>query len=151
MSCDRFRSAVWESIESDRTSEQCFADEVAIDFPSVGLLTERVRASFLGEHGRQDTLSTEVSLSRRDASVGTIIPLAVPLRGMCGECGGRGGTWTEPCGVCCGSGESVVHHPVRVSVPPGVANGARIRFRVRSPIAASTRVELRVSVLGSSF
>jgi hypothetical protein len=142
---------MWESIESDRTSEQCFADEVAIDFPSVGLLTERVRASFLGDDRRVDTLTTEVSLSSRDASIGTVIPLAVPLRGMCGECGGRGGTWTEPCGACCGSGESVVHHPVRVTVPPGVSNGARIRFRVKSPVAASARVELRVSVLRSSF
>lgn len=146
MSCDGFRSAVWEATESDRPSEQCFADEVAIDFPSVGVLTERVRAAFLGEHGRLDMLTTEVYLSRRDASMGAVIPLEVPLRGMCGECGGRGESWAEPCSVCCGSGESLFHHPVRIPVPAGVANGARIRFRISSPHAAPTRVELRVAV-----
>jgi hypothetical protein len=133
-------------MESDRMSEQCFADEVAIDFPSVGLLTERVRAAFLGELGRLDTLTTEVLLSRRDASSGAVIPLEVPLRGMCGDCGGRGGTWMEPCSACCGTGDSLVHHPVQVSVPAGVSNGARIRFRINSPHAAPVRVELRVQV-----
>ena len=52
------------------------------------------------------------------------------MRGTCPSCGGRGETWRERCDRCAGSGESLFHHPVRVSVPPGVVDGARFRFRV---------------------
>jgi hypothetical protein len=140
-----------------RDSDQahgCFADEIAIDFPSVGTLVERVRDAFLagiGDHVEGlETHTTEVSLSRRDATIGTVVPLEVPLRGLCALCGGRGETWTEPCAECCGTGESLVHHPVRLAVPPGVSDGARLRFRVRSPHAAPLRVEVRVAIRSSA-
>src|SRR5260370_34685278 len=68
----------------------CFADEIAIDFPSVGHLVERVRDAFLGERsGGDDTHTTEVSLSIRDASKGTVVGMEVPLPGTCAPCGGR--------------------------------------------------------------
>jgi hypothetical protein len=146
VSCDRFRAAVREVTRGDQPPEGCFADEVAIDFPSVGQLAERMRAPFLEEDGGPDVLLTEVSLSSRDASVGAVIPLDVPLRGTCPECGGRGETWTEPCASCCGTGDSLVHHAVRVSVPAGVAHGSRFRFRISSPYAAPIRVEVRVAI-----
>lgn len=133
---------------------ECFADEIAIDFPSVGHLVERVRDAFLAESGDHvdgsETHTAEVSLSRRDATIGTVVPLEVPLRGLCALCGGRGETWTEPCAECCGTGASLVQHPVRLSVPPGVADGARLRFRVRSPHAAPLRVEIRVAIRSSA-
>jgi hypothetical protein len=131
-------------------SHECFADEIAIDFPSVGHLLERVRRGFLGEHaGGPDDVAThraEVSVSSRDAWKGTVVPLDVPLRGTCSLCGGRGETWTEPCAACCGTGELLLSHAVRVSVPAGVAHGARIRFRINRPHAAPLRVEVRVAV-----
>lgn len=129
----------------------CFADEIAIDFPSVGHLVERVRDAFLGERaGGDDTLTTEVSLSIRDASKGTVVGMEVPLRGTCALCGGRGGTWTEPCAGCRGTGDSLVRHAVRLSVPAGVADGARLRFRVNTPHAAPLRVEVRVAIRTSA-
>ncbi|MGC4082624.1 MAG: hypothetical protein QM736_11065 [Vicinamibacterales bacterium] len=91
-------------------------------------------------------VTREVRLSNREALRGTIVPLELPIRGTCRRCGGRGEVWTEPCGACCGSGDSLVRHPIRVSVPPGVPDGARFRFRVSSPHAATVRVELRVAV-----
>ena len=123
----------------------CFADEIAIDFPSIGRLVERERDAFLGEYGGT-TLTTEVSLSTRDAWTGTVIPLEVPLHRTCPLCGGRGETWTEPCGACCGTGDALVHHPIQLSVPPRVADGARLRFHLRSPHAAPVRVEVRVAI-----
>jgi hypothetical protein len=130
----------------------CFADEIAIDFPSVGNLVERVRDAFLGEHAddRSGTHMAEVLLSRRDATIGTVVPIEVPLRGLCAICGGRGETWTEPCLECRGTGESLVQHPVRLSLPPGVADGARLRFCVRSPHAAPLRVEIRIAIRSSA-
>jgi hypothetical protein len=129
----------------------CFADEIAIDFPSVGHLVERVRDAFLGERaGGDDTHTTEVSLSIRDASKGTVVGMEVPLRGTCAPCGGRGGTWIEPCPDCRGTGDSFVRHPVRLWVPAGVADGARLRFRVNAPHAAPLRVEVRVAIRTSA-
>lgn len=138
--------------ERDRPND-CFADEVAIDFPSVGRMVERVRQAFLGEgagdHGDSsdgDTHVTDLSLSTRDAWRGAIVPLELPMRGTCARCGGRGETWSDPCVPCCGTGEQLVRHPVRVSVPAGVADGARLRYRVRPPHAPPLRVEIRVVI-----
>ena len=125
---------------------ECFADEIAIDFPSVGHVVDRMRDAFLGERADSDVVSTELSLSREEAWRGAVVPLDVPIRGLCPCCGGRGETWTEPCDRCCGTGASLFHHSVRLAVPARVADGARFRFRLSSPHAASVRVEVRVAI-----
>jgi hypothetical protein len=129
---------------------ECFADEIAIDFPSVGHVVERMRDAFLGEDVDADIICAEVLLSRREASDGLVVSIEVPIRATCPDCGGRGETWAEPCADCCGTGESVFRHPVRVTVPRGVADGARFRFRVTSPDAACVRVEVRVAIRSSA-
>ena len=126
-------------------SNECFADEIAIDFPSVGRAVERMRDGFLGEHV-DAVLRAEVSLSQREAFDGLIVPLEIPVRITCPNCGGRGETWTEACGLCRGTGASIFQQALRVSVPPRVADGACVRFRLKSPDAASIRVELRVAI-----
>lgn len=125
---------------------ECFADEIAIDFPSVGRCVERARDRFLGEAAEADVLCAEVSLSKSEASRGLLVPIEVPVRATCGQCGGRGETWTETCPSCEGSGESLLRHAVKVNVPRGVVDGARLRFRVTSPEAPSVRVELRIAI-----
>ena len=125
---------------------ECFADEIAIDFPSVGHVVDRMRDAFLGERADADVVLTDVSLSREDAWRGVVMPVEVPIRGTCERCGGRGETWTEPCLDCCGTGEALIHYAVRLSVPARIADGARIRFRVSSPHAAPVRVEVRIAI-----
>jgi DnaJ-class molecular chaperone len=127
-------------------SHDCFADEIAIDFPSVDPLVERVRDAFLGEREADDTVMADVSLSTGEAFRGTVVPIEVQLRGTCRMCGGRGETWTEPCLSCCGTGDAIFRHIVSVSVPARVADGARVRFRISSPHAAPVRVEVRVVI-----
>ena len=123
----------------------CFADEVAIDFPSIGGIVERARESFLGSAADEvDTHATVLALSFREAWRGAVVPIELPLRGTCSTCGGRGEIWTEPCTECCGTGDALVHHEVRVTLPPGVAHGSRLRFRLRSPHVAPLKVEVRV-------
>ena len=124
----------------------CFADEIAIDFPNVGHVVERMRDAFLGERRDDGVVRAELTLSVREAGGGFVVPVEVPIRGMCPRCGGRGETWTEPCHGCHGTCESLFHHRVRVSVPRGVAHGARLRFRISSPHAATVRVEVRVAI-----
>ena len=131
-------------------SHECFADEIAIDFPSVGNVVERMRDAFLGEPENDDVLRADVSLSQREAFAGLVVPISVPVRVTCPHCGGRGETWTEPCALCRGTGESLFHQALRVSVPPRVADGACVRFRLKSPDAASIRVELRVAIRSSA-
>jgi hypothetical protein len=131
-------------------SHECFADEIAIDFPSVGNVVDRMRTAFLGEHTDADVLRAEVSLSQREAFAGHVVALKVPVRITCPNCGGRGETWTEPCGLCLGTGESLFQQALRVTVPPRVADGACVRFRLKSPDAVSIRVELRVAIRSSA-
>jgi DnaJ-class molecular chaperone len=131
-------------------THECFADEIAIDFPSVGNVVDRMRTAFLGEHVETGVLRAEVSLSQREALAGHVVSLKVPVRITCPNCGGRGETWTEPCALCRGTGESLFHQALRVLVPPRVADGACVRFRLKSPDAASIRVELRVAIRSSA-
>ena len=131
-------------------SHDCFADEIAIDFPSVDRVVERMRDAFLGEGEDGDVLRADVSLSQREAFDGLVVPLTVPVPVTCPHCGGRGETWTDPCHLCSGTGHSLCHHPVRVSVPPGVAHGACFRFRIKPPDASPLRVEVRVAIRSSA-
>jgi hypothetical protein len=128
-------------------SHDCFADEIAIDFPSLGPVVERMRDAFLGEREEDAVLRAELRVSRREASDGLVVPIDVPMRGTCRHCGGRGETWTEPCDDCSGTGAALLRHSLRVSLPPGVSDGACLRFRVSSPGAPSVRVEVRIAVV----
>jgi hypothetical protein len=129
---------------------ECFEDEIAIDFPSVAPAVERMRDAFLGQPRDADVLRTEVSLTQREAFDGLVVSLNVPVRVTCPHCGGRGETWTEHCDLCRGTGEGRLDHAVRVTVPPRVADGARFRFRVKSPDASPVRVEVRVAIRSSA-
>jgi hypothetical protein len=142
--------ATWDVIRSAATPKDCFADEIAIDFPSLDQVVERIREGLQEEPPSANVLSTELRLSTRDAQRGLVVPLDVPMRRLCRLCDGRGETWTGPCDRCCGTGESLFRHPVRVSLPAGVSNGARFRFRVTSPDALAVRVELRVAIRSSA-
>jgi hypothetical protein len=126
-------------------TREIFADEIAIDFPAVDHLVERVRDGFLGEPD-PEMVTTEVSLSAAEAAAGAAVPLDIPLRGLCADCGGRGETWSEPCASCAGSGNWITRRSLTFSVPPGAAGGRRFRFRVSSPHAASVTVEVRVAI-----
>ena len=49
----------------------------------------------------------------------------------CTTCGGRGSIITDPCETCRGTGVVRRNREVKVRVPPGVADGQRIRLRGR--------------------
>ena len=150
MSRDHFHQpplpASWDLVRVVHVEHQYFADEITVDFPSVAPLVQRERDAFLGAAVEPDALKTEVWLSFRDAARGAVVPLEVPLSATCAPCGGRGETWPEPCPSCRGTGASPVQRRVLLSVPAGVSDGARFRFRVRAPHTPSVRVEVRVAV-----
>ena len=123
-----------------------FADEVAIDFPSVSSVLDRMRDAFFTAGGPPVTLSAEMTLTAREAFAGVTVPFDVPLRRTCPRCGGRGEVWSDWCALCAGVGEVAAAHPVHVHVPPGVREGSTFRFSVTPPGAPSTVVEVRISI-----
>jgi DnaJ-class molecular chaperone len=128
-----------------------FRDEVAIDFPSLDEALERMRDAFLApmnESDAQPELSAELRISPREAFHGVTLPLDVPIRKLCGACGGRGENWPEPCEACDGTGHAIARHPVRLVVPPRVRDGDRFCLSVCAPSASPTRVEVRLVVDG---
>jgi hypothetical protein len=129
----------------DRHDASCFADEIAIDFPSVDLALARIRRAFLADE-RPTQLRTIVRLSDREARAGATVPLDVPVHCTCRHCGGRGESWTELCAPCQGSGAELLHQPLHVTLPAGVPDGARFQFSVTPRQNITTRIELHVLV-----
>jgi hypothetical protein len=123
----------------------CFADEVVIDFPSVAPAVDRIRRAFLADESPA-TLSTAVRLSGREAFEGVTMPLDVPVRCTCRQCGGRGEVWTDACLHCSGTGEERLRHLLQITVPAGVVDGARFQFTVAARHNPPTRIELHVFV-----
>jgi len=124
----------------------CFADEIAIDFPSMRAVVERMRDGMLGHEAASSAQLAEISVSRREAHQGVTVPLELTLRDTCSSCGGRGETWEERCGRCQGSGECRIPHHFSLSLPPGVVDGTRFQFIVGAGHALPTRVEVTVLV-----
>ena len=122
-----------------------FADEVAIDFPSVSDLLDSMRHAFFGADALEE-LSAEVdpdsarSVSGHDCSDGDSRPPD------CLQCGGRGETWQESCELCGGCGDLRTFHDVELRVPAGVRGGERFRFSVMPAGAPLTRVDIVISV-----
>jgi hypothetical protein len=127
-----------------------FADEVAIDFPSIGEAIERIRASFASGDPAEPKITAEVRLSPREALAGGVVPVVVPLLTACLGCGGRGEVWAETCPDCDGAGSAVRPRRVRVAVPARVSDGARFQFSVRTPNGPRTRIEVCVAVAGAA-
>jgi molecular chaperone DnaJ len=121
------------------------ADEVAIDFPSVASVLDRMRDSFFGG-SRAAALSAEIVVTPQEAFWGALVPLHVPLRRTCPRCGGRGEVWTEWCDACVGAGEVSARHEMRLRVPAGVREGTRFRFSVSPQGAPQTLVEVRITI-----
>jgi molecular chaperone DnaJ len=121
------------------------ADEVAIDFPSVASVLDRMRSAFFGA-ACDAALSAEIVVSPQEAFWGALVPLHVPLRCTCHRCGGRGEVWSEWCAACGGVGDVSAVHDMRLRVPAGVREGARFRFSIAPRGAPQTFVDVRITI-----
>jgi DnaJ-class molecular chaperone len=104
-----------------------------------------MRSAFLADE-RATAMIAAIQISWREAHEGATVPLEVPVRCTCHECGGRGESWAQPCARCAGHGTELLHHQVHVTVPAGVEDGACFHFSVAPRHDLSTRIELRVLV-----
>lgn len=131
---------------AERERFDWFRDEVAVDFPSLGAVADRMRAAFLATEEARQPLAAEVRITPGEARAGRRVPVSLVLPRTCGTCGGRGEVWSEPCPCCAGSGDDVWRHRVHVDLPSGVRDGARFLFSVSPPHTPAIVVDLRVSV-----
>ena len=127
----------------DGTGDACFADDVVIDFPSMLAAVHRIRHAFLAAE-QPDTLHAAIELSAHEARDGVTVPLVVPVRCTCRQCGGRGESWSESCPGCRGSGSELLSHRLQVTLPAGVPDGSRFHFTVTPRHHPPTRIELEI-------
>jgi DnaJ domain len=123
----------------------CLADEVNVDFPSVLTVLDSMRQSFFGPSARFES-GPDVVVTAREAFWGAIVPLAVPVRRTCAECGGRGEVWSDWCAECAGIGDRPDFLAVNLRVPAGVLDGRRVRFRVAAPGIGETLIDARIVI-----
>lgn len=124
-------------------------DDVAKEFPSMATIARivpQMRAAFSVEAEVGENHTTRVELTPKEAHEGVRIPFHLPVRPVCPMCGGRGELWTEPCGVCAGTGAGSLSHQLHLPVPPGVRHGMRLRFSVTPPFSAEAHVELHIAI-----
>ena len=115
------------------------ADEVAIDFPSVSSVLDRMRDSFFGGRAARPPVGGDRPDARRRRSGARSCRSHVPLRRTCPRCGGRGEVWSEWCPPCGGGGEVSPTHEMRLRVPAGVREGARVPVQRRRRRGAPAR------------
>ncbi|MDQ3070688.1 MAG: DnaJ domain-containing protein, partial [Acidobacteriota bacterium] len=72
------------------------SDEIAIDFPSVGPLVDRMRETFFSG-GSASRWSAYIELTRGEARRGARVPIDGPLAQTCAGCAGRGEIWEDGC------------------------------------------------------
>ena len=123
----------------------CLADEVAIDFPSVHNVLDRMRHAFFGD-AADPQAGPDIAITPQEAFWGASVPLHVPVRRICGECGGRGEVWEGACRICGGVGDTPADHAVHLRIPAGVQDGTRIRFRVTAPGVAESSIVARIVI-----
>lgn len=128
----------------DRAFRRSLTDEVAIDFPSASVAAECLRRTVAEPDA--PWLEAEIVIDGVQAALGTIVPVCLQLRHTCAGCGGRGEVWDEVCGSCFGLGHAVSPLSIEVRVPPGVADGDRLRFAVTPRRGPRTRVDVRLAV-----
>ena len=123
-------------------------DEIAIDFPSVAPLVDRMRDAFFSDD-RVAQWSAYIELTRGEAMAGARVPIDVPHQHTCAACGGRGETWTAGCGDCGGRGTTPGAHRVRLIIPAGIAHGARLTYQLRLPAGMAAMLAVSVGVGGA--
>ena len=122
-------------------------NEVAGGFPAMTQIVPRITSAFLSSSEKsRETYRKVVELTPSEALEGTLVPVELLVRPTCPLCGGRGETWSGPCGVCVGTGSGEVSHRLEFSVPPGVRHGTCLGFSVTPSYASESHVELHIAV-----
>ena len=89
-------------------------------------------SDFFGERDQSQTdLSVEITLTPSEARKGCEVPLEFPVWESCRRCSGRGFVGELICGMCRGTGEERLVKKIRVTFPPGITGGTKMRIPLR--------------------
>jgi DnaJ-class molecular chaperone len=93
---------------------------------------------------QREACVAELLLTRREARLGGVFPLRLPMRFACPSCAASGGS-AFPCEVCDGEGFIARRVACDLRLPPGVRDGAVFELRVQRPVP--TTLLLSVTIL----
>jgi DnaJ-class molecular chaperone len=94
---------------------------------------------------RMEAVVLEVTLDRVQAAYGGWLPLRIPVYSPCAACHGTGGSW-DACEACSGSGLALEHRPMRIRLPPRVADGTVLQIPLRGLGIHNLFLEIRFRV-----
>jgi len=97
------------------------------------LWADAFRDFSVGSERSHKDLFVEITLTPSEVRNGCEIPLEIPFLGLCRRCGGTGHVKGLICGLCRGRGEERLEKKIKVTIPPGVKNGAEIRVPLDDP------------------
>lgn len=129
-----------------RPADRVLRDEVALDFPSTRQALDHARRDFADVEAAGVQLSVDVVLTPLEARRSKRVPLCLHLPCLCDACGGRGGTWNDPCAACDGAGTLPAARYVVVRVPAHSVDGTRLAYRFVMPYGTPVRLEVRLVV-----
>jgi molecular chaperone DnaJ len=103
--------------------------------PSLEALLDRVRRNFTGrgvpKAERLQALNVEIVLTPEEAARGGLVEVGIPVYYPCPQCHGVGRRWIYVCDACSGVGMVEEEEPVRVRLPPLVADGDVLEMPLR--------------------
>ncbi len=115
----------WEYAPGEGTFQFADSDNIFEElFQQFGRGT-RQRATRV-RHGRDLEYPIQVTLEEAFQGASRLINLL--SEEVCSGCGGTGRIQNLPCSVCRGAGRAPRDKRIEVKIPPGVANGSRVRF-----------------------
>jgi DnaJ-class molecular chaperone len=92
---------------------------------------------------RREACVAELLLTRREARLGGVFPLRLPMRLACPSCAATGG-FAFPCKVCDGEGFIARRVACDLRLPPGVRDGAVFELRVQRPVPATLLLSVTI-------
>jgi DnaJ-class molecular chaperone len=93
----------------------------------------------------RESASGEILLSAAEAAAGGILPLEIPFRARCRECGGSGNAgsfWL--CAACDGHGTRPIRVPIALRIPPGLRDGSIFQVRLDDPLPVSVMLAVHI-------
>ena len=115
------------------------------DAPGMESLFDLFRGGGASRRTRQQPRATEapVEISLEEAYTGTARVFEINSQERCPTCGGSGEVAGAVCHTCQGQGAVMKPHRIEAKIPPGIADGARVRIRGDSIGDVYLRVKVR--------
>jgi molecular chaperone DnaJ len=118
--------------------------------PSFDAMYDRFLRNFTGvgvpKAERLEGINFDLVLTPAEAAGGGSLEVGVPVFVPCPECAGSGRQWLFPCAACAQQGVLESERPVRIDVPPMIAEGSIIEVPLHGLGIHNFFLRLHVSI-----